>query len=487
MTGHKPHKRAVDFFESPGHYLHMPMKSIPQKALSFAASFLALWLILGPNPGGAAEATITNGTKSPDWLRKSVVYEIFPRQFSKEGNLNAITVRLDELKDLGVDVIWLTPIHPIGEKLRKGTIGSPYAVKDYYAINPNYGTPDDFKRLIAEAHKRGLKVIMDFVAGHTAWDSVLMERPEFYKKDADGKIIPPNPGWTDVAGLDYENNELRRYMTDMLKHWVREFGVDGFRCDVAFTVPIEFWEQARAELEQIHPEVIMLADANSTPNLLAKAFNMDYSGSLYWAQNRVLSGLSPATFLNQSWSNTRKQFAPDALHLRFSDNHETTRSVARFGVNGALIAQVLMLTLDGVPLFYNGMEVGDATESNDPALFEKMPVFWNPSGRPPLRDIYRQLIKLRKAHPAFCNDAVTWLENSASAEVVTFQRADDKDEFVVCINYSSRGVTGSIEVPNAEKFKALKFDGMPPVPATALPEFKLEGYEWRIYHRALKD
>lgn len=464
------------------------MKILPAKAVSLTASLLVLGLTLARLPAHAADAPPAAGTKSPEWLRKSVVYEIFPRQFSPAGNFAGITARLDELQNLGVDILWLMPIHPIGEQMRKGTVGSPYAVKDYYAIHPDYGTADDFKRLVAEAHRRGLKVIMDIVAGHTAWDSVLMSRhPEFYKKDASGKIIPPNPGWTDVAGLDYENKELRRYMTDMLKHWVREFGVDGFRCDVAFAVPIEFWEQARAELEQIHPEVIMLADANSAPNLLAKAFNMDYSGSLYWAQNRVLSGLSPATFLRQSWANTRKQFAPDALHLRFSDNHETTRSVARFGVNGALIAQVLMLTLDGVPLFYNGMEVGDATESNDPALFEKMPVFWNPSGRPPLRDIYRQLIKLRKAHPAFANDTVTWLENSAPAEVVTFQRADDKDEFVVCINYSSRAVSGSLEVPNAEKFKALKFDGMPPVPTTALPEFQLEGYEWRLYHRALKE
>jgi glycosidase len=378
------------------------------------------------------------------------------------------------------------PIHPIGEKMRKGTHGSPYAVKDYYAIDPALGTSADFKRLVELAHRRGLKVIMDIVAGHTAWDSVLMDRPQFYKKDEAGQIIPPNPGWTDVAALDYGNAELRRYMVDMLKHWVREYGVDGFRCDVAFNVPIEFWEQARAELEAIHPEVIMLADANSAPNLLVKAFNMDYSGSLYWAQHRVLSGLSPATLLQQSWSSTRKQFAPDDLHLRFSDNHETMRSVARYGVNGALAAQVLMLTLDGVPLFYNGMEVGDATESTDPALFEKMPVYWQPAGRPPLRDIYRQLIKLRKSNPAFYNNSVAWLTNSAPAEVVTFMRSDDSNEFAVCINYSSRPVSGTMELPEAGSFKAVNFTGLPTAPSDVLPEFRLEGYEWRIYQRSLK-
>src|SRR6267378_870276 len=190
-------------------------------------------------PAGGA----TNGAvrKAPEWLRAGVMYEIFPRNFSAAGDFNGITARLDELKDLGVDILWLMPIHPVGEKLKKGTFGSPYAVRDFYAINPDYGTADDFKRLIAEAHKRDMKVIMDIVAGQTSWDSVMMNHPEFYMKDAAGRIIPPNPDWTDVAGLNYENADLRRYMIDMMKHWMTDFGVDGFRCDVAYTVPVDFW------------------------------------------------------------------------------------------------------------------------------------------------------------------------------------------------------------------------------------------------------
>ena len=445
-------------------------------------------LAFSPNLGAAADSS-TNAAarKSPDWLRKSVVYEIFPRNFSKEGDFNAITSRLDELKDLGVDILWLMPIHPIGQKIKKGTIGSPYAVRDYYAINPDYGTTNDLKQLIAGAHQRGMKVIIDIVAGHTAWDSVLMEQhPEFYKKDAGAKIIPPNPAWTDVAALNYENQELRHYMTDMLKHWVKDFGVDGFRCDVAFTVPTEFWETARAQLEQINPEIILLADANAAPGLTAKAFNMDNSGALNSALNRVMSGVGPAYLLDRSWENTRQQFPAGSLHLRFSDNHENTRAVVRFGLPGALAAQVLMLTLDGVPLFYNGMEAGDATESADPALFEKLPVFWNAGGRPPLREIYRSLIKLRKQHPAFYNDSVTWLQNKASEEVVTLLRQDDQDEFVILINLSSRMVAGSVELPAAEEFSLLKIDGLPAPPKSTLPEFQLGGYEWSIFRRPLK-
>ena len=165
----------------------------------------------------AIDTNSASARKSPDWLSKSVVYEIFPRNFSRRG-FQCHHGRLDELKKLGVDILWLMPIHPIGEKMKKGSIGSPCAVQDYRRSIPDYGASEDFKRLVAGAHQRGMKVIIDIISGHTAWDSVLLtQHPEFYKKDASGKIIPPIPDWTDVAALNYENPELRRYMTEMLK------------------------------------------------------------------------------------------------------------------------------------------------------------------------------------------------------------------------------------------------------------------------------
>ncbi|HMP84058.1 MAG TPA: alpha-amylase family glycosyl hydrolase, partial [Verrucomicrobiota bacterium] len=407
------------------------MKTLPSAFRRAAVALLAL-LFIGVAPlDSVANSTNSVVRQSPDWLKSAVVYEIFPRNFSVEGTFNAITARLDELKDLGVDILWLMPIHPVGQINKKGSIGSPYAVRDYYAVNPDYGTPDDLKKLIAAAHQRGMKVILDIVAGHTAWDSVLVKQhPEFYKKDADGKIIPPNPDWSDVAALDYENPALRSYMIEMLKHWLKEYQVDGFRCDVAFTVPIEFWENAREQLEAVHPEMIMLADATASPKLLAKAFNMDNSGAMNSALNRVMSGIAPAYHLKLSWETTLNQFPAGSLHLRFTDNHENVRWISRFGAPGALAAQVLMLTLDGVPLFYNGMEVGDSTDSADPALFEKLPIYWTPPGRPALRSIYRNLIQLRKEHAAFRNEQVAWLQNTASADVASFTRKDDKNEFL---------------------------------------------------------
>ena len=459
------------------------MKTIQQLLLPVTA--LMGWLAITSATAAEPEATNAVTRKSPDWLRSAVVYEIFPRNFSQAGDFNAITARLDELKDLGVDILWLMPVHPLGEKLKKGSIGSPYSVRDYYAINPDYGTTNDFKRLITEAHQRGLKVVMDIVAGHTAWDSVMMAHPEFYTKDANGKIHPPYPDWTDVAELNYANQDLRRYMIDMMKYWLKDYAVDGFRCDVAFTVPIDFWEAARVELEKINPQVIIITDSGAKPALLSKAFDMDYSGNLFSTLNQVMSGEQPANYLEESWEHTQEQFPKGTLHLRFTDHHNQDRATARFGADGALAAQVLMLTLDGVPLFYNGMEVGDATESADPALFEKMPVFWDPGGRPPLRDIYRDLIKLRKQSAALQNGEVVWLTNSAPDEVVSFLRRDAKDEFLVLINLSSRRVAASVELPVVEGYEPVTISGRAKPVDIVLPDFHLNGYGWFIYHRTI--
>jgi len=435
----------------------------------------------------AADNGTTNGAmhKSPAWLRTAVLYEIFPRDFSATGDFNGITARLDELKDLGVDTLWLMPIHPLGQKLKKGSLGSPYCVRDIYAINPDYGTTNDFKQLVTQAHQRGMKVIMDIVAGHTAWDSVMMEHPDYYAKDASGKMHPPYPDWTDVAELDYSNNDLRHYMVDMMKYWLQDFAVDGFRCDTAFTVPVDFWEAAAAELEQVNPQVVIITDSGAKPALLSKAFDMDYSGNLFETVNQIMTAGQPASLIQDSWQHTKDQFSTDALHLRFTDHHNMSRATARYSVDGALTAQTLMLMLDGVPLFYNGMEVGDATESADPALFEKMPVFWRPGGRPPLREIYRDLIKLRKQHDVFSNSEVTWLTNSAPGEIVSFMRQDAKDDFLVLVNLSNRRVNATVDLPTGANFEAVKIAGRADPVDIVLPDFHLNGYGWLIYHRAV--
>ena len=406
-----------------------------------------------------------------DWVRDGVIYEIYPRAFSQQGNFNAITARLDELKDLGVTILWLMPIHPIGQEKKKGTIGSPYAVRDYYAINPDYGTAADLKRLVREAHARGLKVIIDIVANHTSWDSVLMKHPEFYKRDAKGNITYPYD-WYDIAALDYRNQQLRRYMTDMLKHWIREFDLDGFRCDVAGEVPTDFWENARRELEQIKPDIVMLAEAHKA-DLMVSAFDLDYSWPLHTALTQVLQGKGRASALREEWEKEVSTWPKGALHMRFSDNHDERRAIARFGEPAALAASAFVFTLDGVPMIYNGMEVGDTTESGAPALFEKLPIFWSiAERRKEFPQFYKQMMALRRSSTALRRGSLEWLRNSDDARVVTFLRRSGDEEVLVAINFSNQPFFGAVEVVNPAAFGG------------GLPVLGLDPWGYRIFrHR----
>jgi cyclomaltodextrinase len=384
-----------------------------------------------------------------DWIKSAVVYEVNPRTFSATGDFRGVEQRLDYLKDLGVTVLWIMPIHPPGKLKKKGSIGSPYAVQDYYAINPAYGTKDDLRHLGNEAHQRGLKVIIDIVANHTAWDSVLMKHPEFYKKDASGNVIPPNPDWSDVAGLDYRNPQLRVYMTDMLKYWLKEFDLDGFRCDVAGDVPTDFWENARTELEKIKPDIIMIAEANK-PELLAKAFDLDYAWPFHTTLTDVFENGSPAQAIISNWRTEHERYAKGTVEMRFSDNHDEKRAIARFGERGALAASALVFTMDGVPMLYNGMEVGDTTESGAPALFENLPVFWPiAERRSNFFPFYKQLIAVRKAHPALQQGETEWVQNGAPERVLTFLRRGAGEEYFVAINVSNQPCAGALAPPTA--------------------------------------
>lgn len=423
-----------------------------------------------------------NARSSRQWVTDGVIYQIFPRTFSNEGNFEGITKRLDDLKDLGVSVLWLMPIHPIGKVQRKGSYGSPYAVQDFYAINPDYGTKEDFKRLVAEAHKRGLKVIIDIVANHTAWDSVMMQTPEFYTRDASGKVIPPVPDWTDVADLNYENPKLRAYMIDMLKYWLREFALDGFRCDVAGFVPTDFWEQARTEIEKVNPDIIMLAEWNQ-PDLLVSAFDLDYSWDLLHVLNDAFMGGQAATVIREEWRRERARYPKGALHMRFSDNHDEPRAIGRFGLEGARAASALMFTLDGVPLVYNGMEVGDTAESGAPALFERIPILWEiGQRRPHVRPFYKELIALRAANSALRSGSLEWLANSDENRVLSYSRRDDKGEFVIVVNCSNRPFVGTVEAADGSKYRDVT-PGMKDKRPAALPTVSLDAWGFRIFQK----
>lgn len=433
-----------------------------------------------------------------DWVRDGVIYEIYPRNFSAQGDFNGITARLDDLKNLGVTILWLMPIHPIGQEKKKGSIGSPYAVRDYHAINPDYGTKEDLKKLVSEAHRREMKVIIDIVANHTSWDSVLMKNPDFYKRDAKGNITYPFD-WFDIAALNYNNRELHRYMTDMLKYWIREFNLDGFRCDVAGEVPTDFWENARLELDKIKPDIVMLAEAHK-PELLVKAFDLDYSWPLHNALTNVLQGRGPASELREAWEREVKEWPRGSVHMRFSDNHDERRAIVRFSEPGALSASAFVFTIDGVPLLYNGMEVGDTTESGAPALFERLPIFWSISERrPEFLRFYKQVMAMRRASVALRRGSVEWLKNSDESRLVTYLRRSPEEEMLVAINFSNRPFFGSVEAAGSSSFIDVTPYVGPPLPPDApppeskprkqtvgLPTLSLDSWGYRIFRRDLK-
>jgi glycosidase len=434
-------------------------------------------------PLGALE-----GQAVPAWLHSAVIYEIFPRSFSPAGDLNGVTRKLDELQKLGVNVLWLMPLHPVGQVEKKGTDGSPYAVRDYYAINPSYGTKEDLHRLIDEAHRRQMKVIIDIVANHTSFDSVMMSHPEFYKHDAKGKVLSPYD-WTDVAALDYTNPALRRYMTDMLVYWVKDFHLDGLRCDAAGEVPTDFWEQARKELDRAHPDLLMLAEA-SKPELMRSAFNLDYSWPLMATLNEVIEHGAPASTVKATLDQEQKLFPKHSMHMRMFDDHDEQRALARYGIGGSLAAAALVFTTEGVPMIYSGMEVGDPTESGAPALFEPLKVWWQAGEmRREYPQFYRFIIALRKEQAALRVGETIWLHNSDEAHVVTYVRHTADQEILVAVNLSSTPFRGTVEA-SGEGWKEFDIPRRKDTAAVepqrdALPALSLDAFQARILHRHL--
>lgn len=383
--------------------------------------------------------------KSAEWVKNAVIYEVYLRSFSKEGTFNALALRIPELKKLGVTVVWLMPIHPVGKKHRKGSLGSPYSVQDYYKVNPEFGTTNDFKSLVNVIHEQGLKIIIDLVANHTAWDNPIMnEHPEWYTHDSDGTIISPNPDWTDVAELDYRQPGLRDYMISMMKYWVQDIGIDGFRCDVSELVPLDFWERARKELDAMKP--VMLLSEGSLPEHHIKAFDLTYSWNVYDVLDKIIYGSTPATIFDELLKSESYRYPRESLRMRFNSNHDKNAydgaAVKKFGVQGAKATAVLAFTCPGVPLIYNGDEVGNDKKLN---LFEKINIDWSKGSD--FRRLYETLSTLRQSHKAFRAGIYHTVPNSANRKVYSFIRTKEEDTVLVVINFGSNEENISLTIP----------------------------------------
>ncbi|TGE22417.1 hypothetical protein E5K00_19445 [Hymenobacter aquaticus] len=402
-------------------------------------------------PCAAAPAAYT--VQHPEWARNASIYEVNIRQYTPEGTIKAFEQHLPRLQKMGVGILWLMPIQPIGEKNRKGTLGSAYSIRDYRAVNPDLGTLADVQHLVAEAHKLGMHVILDWVANHTSWDSKLAaQHPDWFTKDARGNFRPPVADWQDVIDLDYDKPELRQYMQESMAFWVREAGFDGFRCDVAGLVPTPFWEQTRAELEKIKP-VFMLAEWDELfpptflkpgefdPNthLLEKAFDMTYGLRLHDVLDSVARRQRPAHDLNAYLARERRLYPPSVYLMNFTTSHDINSwdgsEYERLGPNVQPMA-VLAALLPGMPMVYSGQE---AALKKRLKFFDKDPIEW---GTYPLENFYTKLLILKKQHPALLNgdpcSQFRPLSTPDSAEVYAFTRAKEAATLLVAVNVGSR-------------------------------------------------
>ncbi len=383
--------------------------------------------------------------KSVDWVKDAVIYEVYLRSFSKEGTFAGLEKRVVELKALGVTVLWLMPVHPVGMKHRKGSLGSPYSVQDFYGINPEFGTMADFKKLLNTVHKQGMKLIIDLVINHTAWDNKLVaEHPEWYTKDDKGNIVPPNPDWTDVADLNYDQPGLRRYMMEMMRWWVKDVGIDGFRCDVAELVPTDFWEDVRKQLNKVKP--VMMLSEGTLPEQHMKAFDLTYSWNIYDVLDPLLKGKKPVTLIDDILKSESLQFPRGSLRMRFNTNHDKNAwdspAVTKFGLDGLKLSAVLVNTLPGVPLLYTGEEVANDKRLD---LFEKVDVDWTRSRE--MGELYGKLFRLRKENKALSRGEMLKLVSSSDQDVYAFCRIAGKDKIIVALNFSSEPRFVTVNVP----------------------------------------
>jgi len=381
---------------------------------------------------------------SPKWVSRATIYQVWMRAFTPECTLKAVEARLPYIADLGANVIYMSPLHPGW---------NPYGIDDFDAIDPRYGTEADLKAMIEAAHKLGLKVIMDMPLSHAGPENKLFKKPGFVMAERDSWKWPlPN----------YSNPDVREYFVENLVHWVRDMKADGFRCDVAATVPLDFSEQAREALNKVNPETLLLAESDRPDDQL-KAFDINYNYAYYTTLTSVMRDGEKASRIREQWETAHATYPHGARLAHFSDNHDQTRAVLQFGLKGAVAASVLNFTLDGVPFLYNGQEIADSTAT--PWLETKAIDFPSREAKidPRTRDLmiamgmrderrvtlatYQHLFQLRKEEAALTSGEMVWVNNTVPDSVLSFARKEGDDEILVIVNLKNQSLSGSVDLP----------------------------------------
>jgi glycosidase len=337
------------------------------------------------------------------------------------------------------------PIHPIGEKQRKGRLGSPYSVRDYYGINPDFGTPDDFRRLVKEVHRRGMHIILDMVPNHTAWDNpLIVEHPGWYTQDNEGKIISPNADWTDVADLNYDRPEVRTYIQDVLVWWIREYGVDGFRIDVAELTPGDFWAETRYILERARADlpgstgqtgVFLLAEGNR-PYLHVSGFNVTYAFNTFLHLIQIANGQLPPSVIHEDLDKEAHGYPQGSLRMRFLENHDQLRAAKVIPNPAALeAATACAFLLPGIPMLYNGAEVA---LDHRLELFDVDPIDWS-RGSEVFRQRVKEILALGQRYAAAVNGTYEPLKVT-SERSLAFARSMGDQQLIAVFNFSDEEI-----------------------------------------------
>jgi glycosidase len=398
----------------------------------------------------------------PNWLKSSVMYQVFLRRFTAEGTIKAAKAKLPMLAELGVDLVYLCPVcvadtdmdkdgwSPRHHASKSEDPRNPYRISDYYTIDPEYGTDQDLHDFVEAAHNLGMRVLLDIVFFHCGPNAVfLKEHPDFVVREEDGTVKVGN--WR-FPMLNFESNELREYLWDNLEYWMREFDVDGYRCDVSSAVPLDFWVEARKRLEVLNPQVIVLSEGERKSDQLY-AFDMNYSFA--WSNRALASvfrGEQPASHAREQWETDASQYPEGALLIRYTDNHDIAndafenrpeRAWTHAGMDAAL---TLLFTLDGIPFLYNGQEIADEVRHSiyyGVAETVQWDLAESPVGSKRFA-LVQKLCDLRHNAAAMSEGNVRWLDNDAPESVLSFVRETDDEQMLVVVNTRNEAVAAEI-------------------------------------------
>ena len=422
---------------------------------------------------------------NPDWVKNATIYELNIRQFSQEGTFKAIEKQLPRLKKMGINIIWLMPVQPIGVVNRKGSLGSYYSVKDYLKVNPEFGTDEDFRSLVKAIHSQGMYVILDWVANHSSWDNMLAtQHPEWYTKSREGRFQPtPWRDYDDIIDFDYSQPGLRKYMTEALKFWVKEYDIDGYRCDVASFVPIDFWENARKELDAIKP-VFMLAEAEDK-ELHRRAFDATYNWTLWNILHQIAINNKSVKTLGEAYIAEHVSIFPkEGIRMNFIDNHDKNswegNQYSNFGP--ALKAATVFTTMmDGMPMVYNGQEAG---LNRSLLFFEKDPIVWKKHENEAL---YTTLFALKHKNQALWNGKyggeMVRIMNDKMDQIISFVREKNGDKVITLINLSREKVQVSFDTSYDAGTYINLFSGKPQQISKKIT-LTMEAWEYLVLHQS---